>query len=83
MLDKANMVTSYKVYWIMSIIEIITEKEESVIAFEEIVNRMIVQAWYPVVTYMLFKSIMHRIKEKDRNDFYQFYLFFYSFSPLL
>jgi len=61
MLDKANMVTSYKAYWMMGIIDIITEQDEHIISFEQIVNQMITHAWYPVVTYKLSFGIQDRL----------------------
>lgn len=53
MLNRANMATSYKAYWLMGIIEYITEKEVSRVKFEDIMNRMIVNAWYPTTMYKL------------------------------
>ena len=61
MLDRANMATSYKAYWMMSIIDIITEEERSEITFVEVVNRMIKHAWYPVVTYKLSFGVQDRL----------------------
>ena len=61
MLDKSNMATSYKAYWMMSIMDIIIELDQSVISFEEVVNKMIVHAWYPSVTYKLSFGIQDRL----------------------
>jgi len=61
MMDKANMVTSYKPYWLMSLIDIIVEDERQVISFEEIVNRMIANAWYTVLTFKLSFGVQDRL----------------------
>lgn len=61
MLDKKNMVTSYKAYWMMGIIDIITEDERAEITFVEVINRMIKYAWYPVVTFKLSFGVQDRL----------------------
>ncbi|MCH4887946.1 HNH endonuclease [Acidaminobacter sp. JC074] len=61
MMDKANMVTSYKPYWLMSIIDIIVEDERNIISFEEVVNRMIANAWYTVLTFKLSFGVQDRL----------------------
>lgn len=55
MLNKANMVTSYKVYWLKGIISEIIESGGNiqVLSFDRIVCRMIVEAWYPLIQYKL------------------------------
>lgn len=61
MLDIRKMSASYKAYWMMSIIDIITEEERSEITFVEVVNRMIKHAWYPVVTFKLSFGVQDRL----------------------
>lgn len=61
MLDKANMVTSYKAYWLMGVVEIITEDEIREISFSDVVNRMIVNAWYTVTAYRLSFGVQDRL----------------------
>ncbi len=39
---------TYKFYWFISILEIYGRKQEQKISFEEILTRMIANAWYPI-----------------------------------
>ncbi len=40
--------STYKFYWFISILEIISKKQQKQILFEEILTRMIANAWYPI-----------------------------------
>ena len=53
MLDRANMVTSYKIYWFIGIYEEITLNPSKVISFDTIVSRMITNSWYTLTKYKL------------------------------
>ena len=53
MLEKQNMVTSYKAYWLKGIILEVIENQTSVISFSRLVTRMIVEAWYPQIQFKL------------------------------
>lgn len=53
MLDRANMATSYKAYWLKGIICVLIESEAQVISFDKIVCHMIVEAWYPLIQFKL------------------------------
>lgn len=61
MLNQANMATSYKLFWFKGIFELIVENNHQVISFEDIGNKMIYHAWYPVVTYKLSFGIQDRL----------------------
>lgn len=61
MLDQRNMVTSYKAYWMMGILDIITESNADLVSFEAVVERMIVNAWYPTVTCKLSFGLQDRL----------------------
>jgi len=43
-----NTSATYKFYWFISILEIFTKKQDKQILFEEILTRMIANAWYPI-----------------------------------
>ena len=53
MLDQGIMSTSYKAFWLKGIIEEVIHNNRSEIPFEAIVNRMIVNAWFPIVKFRL------------------------------
>lgn len=53
MLSHQNMVTSYKAFWLKGIILELIEKGHRQIAYDRIVHRMLVEAWYPVVQFKL------------------------------
>ena len=53
MLDQGIMAASYKAFWLKGIIEEVIYNNRSEIAFEAIINRMIVNAWFPIVKYRL------------------------------
>ena len=53
MLDRANMVTSYKIYWFIGVYEEITLNSSKVISFDTIVSRMITNSWYTLIKYKL------------------------------
>ena len=53
MLDQGIMAASYKAFWLKGIIEEIIQQDRNQIPFEAIVNRMIVNAWFPIVKYRL------------------------------
>lgn len=53
MLDQGIMAASYKAFWLKGIIEEVIHNDRSEIPFEAIVNRMIVNAWFPIVKYRL------------------------------
>ncbi len=53
MLDQGIMAASYKAFWLKGIIEEIIHLDRDVIPFEAIINRMIVNAWFPIVKYRL------------------------------
>jgi len=52
MLDRANMVTSYKAFWLQGIIEEIVQGNDRM-TFHQVVCRMIASAWYPIVQFRL------------------------------
>ncbi|MCF8019478.1 MAG: HNH endonuclease [Vallitaleaceae bacterium] len=52
MLERSNMVTSYKAYWMIGVLEEIIEGHD-VIDFDKVVSRMITNAWYPIIQYKL------------------------------
>lgn len=39
---------SYKFYWFLAILQLITEKDDDFLSIHSILSRMIVNAWYPV-----------------------------------
>jgi len=43
-----NTSATYKFYWFISILEIFAKKQDGQILFEEILTRMIANAWYPI-----------------------------------
>lgn len=53
MLDQGIMAASYKAFWLKGIIEEVVHNDRSEIPFEAIVNRMIVNAWFPIVKFRL------------------------------
>ncbi len=53
MLDQGIMAASYKAFWLKGIIEEVVHNDRAVIPFEAIVNRMIVNAWFPIVKFRL------------------------------
>ncbi len=53
MLDQGIMAASYKAFWLKGLIEEIVHNNRDEIPFEAIVNRMIVNAWFPIVKYRL------------------------------
>lgn len=53
MLDRANMVTSYKIYWFIGIFEEIVLRTSKTIDFDTLVFRMISSAWFTIVKYKL------------------------------
>mgnify|MGYP001453179416 CR=1 FL=1 len=53
MLSHQNMVTSYKAFWLKGILLELIENGHRQIAYDRIVHRMLVEAWYPVVQFKL------------------------------
>jgi hypothetical protein len=43
-----NVTNSYKFYWFLAILQLVTEEKGHVIKFDTILARMIASAWYPV-----------------------------------
>jgi len=60
MLNHSNMATSYKAYWLKGIIEEVIE-ESQIITFDRLINRMIVNAWYPIIQYKLSFGIQDKL----------------------
>ncbi len=52
LLDDDKVVASYKMYWLLGILEEVTLGNTE-IEFNRIVTRMIVAAWYPIMQYKL------------------------------
>jgi hypothetical protein len=52
LLDDDRVVASYKMYWMLGILDELSCGEEE-IEFKRIVSRMIVYAWYPILQYRL------------------------------
>lgn len=53
MLDLGIMAASYKAFWLKGIVEEIIYNDRAEIPFEAIVNRMIINAWFPIVKFRL------------------------------
>jgi len=53
MLDLGIMAASYKAFWLKGIVEEIIYNDRAEIPFEAVVNRMIVNAWFPIVKFRL------------------------------
>lgn len=47
-----DMTNSYKIFWFLGLFEEVIAKKK-VVSFKEVVARMIVKAWYPLLTYNL------------------------------
>lgn len=62
MLDRKNMATSYKAFWLKAILEEVQESDLSIISFDRLVCRMIVEAWYPLVQYRLNFGIQDKLQ---------------------
>lgn len=52
LLDSENVVASYKMYWLLGILDEVSEGN-TVIDFKRIISRMITYAWYPLLKYKL------------------------------
>jgi hypothetical protein len=52
LLDDDKVVASYKMYWMLGILEEVSAGREE-IEFKRIVSRMLVHAWYPILQYRL------------------------------
>lgn len=48
-----DMTNSYKLFWFQGLFKIAIEEQRSKIYFSEIVDLMVLQAWYPVTTFKL------------------------------
>ncbi|NKF05686.1 HNH endonuclease [Clostridium gasigenes] len=53
LLEESRVVASYKMYWLLGIIEEVN-LGNSVISFKRIIARMITGAWYPTIQYKLY-----------------------------
>jgi hypothetical protein len=52
LLDDDKVVASYKIYWLLGILDEVSAGKEE-IDFKQIIARMIVYAWYPILQYKL------------------------------
>ena len=48
-----DMTNSYKIFWFLGVFEEIILNKKKEISFKEVVARMIVKAWYPLLNYNL------------------------------
>lgn len=66
-----NTSASYKFYWLLSIIELISEKDSKILSLREILIRMVCNAWYPVhyfkLSFGLQDKLSDNIKEIQRR----------------
>jgi hypothetical protein len=53
MLEKQNMVTSYKAFWLKGILAEVVSSQARTISFDRTVCRMIAEAWFPLIQYKL------------------------------
>lgn len=63
LLDEERVVASYKMYWILGILEEVSRHENSEIEFNKIIGRMIVRAWYPTLQYKLSFGMFDNLKK--------------------
>jgi hypothetical protein len=61
LLDDDKVVASYKIYWLLGILEEVSAGKEE-IEFRRIIARMIVHAWYPIRKYRLNFGIFDNLK---------------------
>lgn len=61
LLDDDKVVASYKMYWLLGILEEVSSGMEE-IEFKRIISRMIVYAWYPIMQYKLSFGIFDNLK---------------------
>ncbi len=68
-----SVTNSYKYYWFYSILNIIKDKSVKNISFNEIIEEMIYQSWYPVVTFRLSFGKQDKLQDLVRllaKDYY-------------
>lgn len=61
MLKYQNMATSYKAFWLKGIVLDIIERQSQHLTFEQIIHRMIVEAWYPIVQFRLHFGVQDQL----------------------
>lgn len=61
MLKYQHMATSYKAFWLKGIVLDIIERQSQYMTFEQIIHRMIVEAWYPIVQFRLHFGIQDQL----------------------
>lgn len=62
-----NTSATYKFYWFISILEIYAKKQESRITFNEILTRMIANAWYPIHYFRLSFGLQDLLSENTKE----------------
>lgn len=63
LLDEERVVASYKMYWLLGILEEVSI-ENTDIEFNKIIARMIARAWYPTLQYKLNFGIFDNLKNQ-------------------
>ena len=62
----ADVSASYKYYWLLSLVKIVSEGKTGFISNQEMAARMIAAAWYPVVYFRLKFGYSDKLEEKIR-----------------
>jgi len=62
-----NTSATYKFYWFISILEIYANKQERLITFNEILTRMISNAWYPIHYFRLSFGLQDKLSDNIKE----------------
>jgi len=62
-----NTSATYKFYWLISILEIHANKQEKQITFNEIITRMIANAWYPIHYFRLSFGMQDKLSDNIKE----------------
>lgn len=62
-----NTSATYKFYWFISILEIYAKKQERLITFNEILTRMISNAWYPIHYFRLSFGLQDKLSDNIKE----------------
>lgn len=62
-----NTSATYKFYWFISILEIYANKQEKHITFNEIITRMIANAWYPIHYFRLSFGLQDKLSDNIKQ----------------
>jgi len=62
-----NTSATYKFYWLISILEIYANKQERLITFNEIITRMIANAWYPIHYFRLSFGLQDKLSDNIKQ----------------